>query len=451
MTRVPDFLIVGAMRAGTTSLTRYLATHPQIFMSAMKEVHFFDRQFDRGLQWYTEHFAPARPGHLAGESTPMYSYAPDAVKRMAETVPDARLIMLLRNPVDRAYSHYCHNIQRRRDDLDFLEAVLEEPLRLALPDGHRFAYIDRSRYASHLDRLLTEYPPSALHVELFEDLVRTPQRVFVRICEFLGVDATCAPPNLGTRTNPPLKIRSIWVRDRARHLPTPLRDLVTRVNTAQVANAPLDPSIRKAVWELVADDTVALRPLPAKLNPYRLPACNSRVVGVPCRATGGRASVTTATVTPTRLGQPPGPRGRDDDSGHDAAAAADGDTQVRLRAGGNRRWTAKYKLAVLAEYEQLDKAAKGALLRREGLYTSLISEWRKQRDRGALAALGPPRGRPPKTDHERDNQRLRGENERLRAELTTAQRVIQVQGELSALLGELATSSATPTLSEPTP
>jgi hypothetical protein len=95
----------------------------------------------------------------------------------------------------------------------------------------------------------------------------------------------------------------------------------------------------------------------------------------------------------------------------------------------------------LEEYEGLDKAGKGALLRREGLYTSLISAWRQQRDQGALQALAKPVGRPPADAPDRENARLRRENERLQAELDQARRVIEVQGKLSALLGQLATDS----------
>jgi len=113
-----------------------------------------------------------------------------------------------------------------------------------------------------------------------------------------------------------------------------------------------------------------------------------------------------------------------------------------------RSYTARYKLEILDEYEGLDRDAKGSLLRREGLYTSLISEWRKQRDRGALAALAARPGRQPLDPVERDNARLRRRVDRLEGELDTARRVIEVQGKLSALLGELATDSAQTTSGE---
>jgi transposase len=119
------------------------------------------------------------------------------------------------------------------------------------------------------------------------------------------------------------------------------------------------------------------------------------------------------------------------------------DPEVPERARGRRQYSARYKLAVLAEYERLDKAGKGALLRREGLYTSLISEWRKQRDKGALEALGQPRGRKPADASAKELERLRRDKERLERELAKTRRVIEVQGKLSALLDELAADSAT--------
>jgi transposase len=121
----------------------------------------------------------------------------------------------------------------------------------------------------------------------------------------------------------------------------------------------------------------------------------------------------------------------------------DPDPEVPERARGPRRYSARYKAQILEEYEGLDKAGKGALLRREGLYTSLISEWHKQRDRGALQALATPAGRPSADPRDQEVARLRRENQRLAGELAKARKVIEVQGKLSALLEQLATDSVT--------
>ena len=130
------------------------------------------------------------------------------------------------------------------------------------------------------------------------------------------------------------------------------------------------------------------------------------------------------------------------------SSPTDPDPEVPTRARPPRRYSAKYKARILAEYEGLSKGDKGALLRREGLYSSLISEWRRQRDRGALEALGKASGRPPADPLERECARLVRENERLEAELDRARKVIEVQGKLSALLEQLATDSATETRGE---
>ena len=122
--------------------------------------------------------------------------------------------------------------------------------------------------------------------------------------------------------------------------------------------------------------------------------------------------------------------------------STDPEPEVLERARPPRQSPAKYKAEILAEYERLDKAGKGALLRREGLYTSLISEWRKQRDRGALAELARPSGRPGADPKDAEIARLKRRAERAEAELDKARKVIEVQGKLSALLEQLATDSA---------
>jgi transposase-like protein len=125
------------------------------------------------------------------------------------------------------------------------------------------------------------------------------------------------------------------------------------------------------------------------------------------------------------------------------------DPEVPARAT-RRVYSARYKARIVAEYDRLDATGRGALLRREGLYTSHISKWRKLRDQGALVALAAAPGRPAADPREQELARLRRQTARLEAELAKARRVIEVQGELSALLEQLATGSETPTGGEPT-
>jgi transposase-like protein len=124
------------------------------------------------------------------------------------------------------------------------------------------------------------------------------------------------------------------------------------------------------------------------------------------------------------------------------------DPEVSERAS-RRTYSAQYKLRILAEYERRDRDGKGALLRREGLYSSLISEWRKQRDQGALQALAALPGRPPSDTRDQEVARLRRDNARLQSDLAKARKVIEVQGKLSALLEQLATGSAETSGGEP--
>jgi transposase len=124
------------------------------------------------------------------------------------------------------------------------------------------------------------------------------------------------------------------------------------------------------------------------------------------------------------------------------------DPQVEPHSTGPRRYSAAYKARILAEYDTLGKQGKGALLRREGLYSSLISAWREQRDRGAEQALAAQAGRPKADPRDKEIAKLQAENARLRQELGKARTVIDVQGKLSALLDQFATDSATTTNGE---
>lgn len=117
------------------------------------------------------------------------------------------------------------------------------------------------------------------------------------------------------------------------------------------------------------------------------------------------------------------------------------DPEVPERSSGRRQFSAKYKARILAEYEAVDRSARGALLRREGLYSSLISTWRQQRDQGAHEALGRPAGRQQSDPRDREIDRLKREVDRLAGELDKQRRVVEIQGKLSALLEQLATDS----------
>ena len=201
---LPTYLIVGTVRSGTTSLHRALRRHPDVFAPGEKELHFFDRQFDRGIGWYESLFADAPGTGPVGEATPNYVYDEHALERMAGVVPDARLVVLLRDPVERAYSQYWMQRSAHHETLDFADAVAAEPDRLATPDPNArayFSYVDRGRYVAQLRRLRSHYPAEQTLVVLYEDLRDRPEETFQGVCRFIGADPGAGPSGLDERAN----------------------------------------------------------------------------------------------------------------------------------------------------------------------------------------------------------------------------------------------------------
>jgi hypothetical protein len=198
---LPDFLIVGAQRGGTTSLYRYLADHPDVLDPLYKEIQFFSNKWDRGLGWYRAHFnQKRRPAQQNFEASPYYLYHPHAPRRVAATVPEARLIALLREPGQRAYSHYLMNVALGVESLSFEDALDAEEERLAgetermLADetyqsrNHRlYSYIDRGRFADQLERW-EGASSNPMLVVMSEDLYRSPESTFERVLDFLGLE-----------------------------------------------------------------------------------------------------------------------------------------------------------------------------------------------------------------------------------------------------------------------
>jgi hypothetical protein len=229
--RLPTFVVIGAMRSGTTSLTHWLRGHPDVHMAGQKEVHFFDLHFDQGVAWYRQQFAEAGKARAVGEATPAYMASGPAVTRMAATIPDALLVVLLRNPVDRAYSHYWHNRLLGKEQREFSEALADPG---AGPD-----YLGRGRYVDQLRRVTDHFARSSLHVMLHDDMVTAPAPTFAELCRFLGVDPTVQPGRVGTVVNAATAFRSLRVRRATRGWPKPVRNAVGRLNTRPFTYPPL--------------------------------------------------------------------------------------------------------------------------------------------------------------------------------------------------------------------
>lgn len=207
---LPDFLIIGAQKCGTTSLYEYLIRHPNIYSATTKEVGYFDRYYPRGLGWYRSHFplyvqkyyatAIRKEPFLTGEASTGYILNPYALKRISEVLPKAKLLLVLRDPVERAYSHYQHTFGDSKEPLPFELAIEKESDRLGeawkkmLEDENYYnfdialhAYLRTGIYYDQVKVLLNLFPKERLFVTTTEELGANIQRVLNQVFEFLEV------------------------------------------------------------------------------------------------------------------------------------------------------------------------------------------------------------------------------------------------------------------------
>lgn len=230
MSRLPEFVIIGAQRSGTTTLFRHLSEHPSIFMPEEKELHYFDRNFNRGVDWYRDRFAGAAPHQRTGEATPRYMSVPKAIDRMASVIPDALLVAILRDPVDRTYSQFWMERIRGRVHGTFEQYLGSQPDPLAA-----------SRYVDQLRYVCSRFPRNQLLVLLYEDLRDRPRDTYAQACAFIGVETDYAPASLGRAINRYVEFRSMRVRDWSKRLPKSvhlLSRVVDRLNTNTHASYP---------------------------------------------------------------------------------------------------------------------------------------------------------------------------------------------------------------------
>lgn len=208
----PHFLIIGTQKGGTSSLYSALTQHPQILRAARKEVHFFDQHYSRGQTWYTRQFPTCTAEQITGEASPFYMAHPLAAQRIAEHCPSVKLLVLLRNPADRAISHYHQEFRRQHDPLSLQEALIAEEKRTqadwqALADGkllthsaaQRFSYRERGHYAQQLQPFLQRFPREQIAIYSSEQFFQEPFAVLAPLYRFLGVDPSFQPPDLFPR------------------------------------------------------------------------------------------------------------------------------------------------------------------------------------------------------------------------------------------------------------
>jgi len=184
----PDFLGVGTQKGGTSSLYHLLKAHPGIYLPAEKEIHYFTMHYSRGPRWYATHFQAAQRGQCRGEITPFYLFHPDAPQRIHAFHRRMRLIVLLRDPVERALSHYFHARRHGFESLGLEEALSAEQQRLASGDPfhlQKHSYLSRSDYLPQLLRYEQLFPAAQLLILRSEDLFMDPEAVWDRLQGFL--------------------------------------------------------------------------------------------------------------------------------------------------------------------------------------------------------------------------------------------------------------------------
>lgn len=184
---LPDFLAIGAQRCGTTQLHAVLAAHPEIYVPRRrKEVHYFDRHFDRGADWYQAFFpepAEASSYRAVGEVTPDYIFDPKAPARIADLVPDCRFLVSLRHPVRRTYSAYLHHLRAFNEKRPFEQFVAEQEDATA-----------RGFYTGQLERFFGSFPRERFLILIFEEWIAEPQANLARVADFLGLSRSWNDP-----------------------------------------------------------------------------------------------------------------------------------------------------------------------------------------------------------------------------------------------------------------
>lgn len=210
---LPDFIIIGAQRCGTTFLYRFLTKHPHVEPALRKEIHYFDFKFEKGVNWYRAQF-PTLPykyyanwirkrDFVTGEASPYYLFHPDVPRRVSAIVPQTKLIVLLRNPIDRAYSHYHHTVRLKAQTLSFEEAIeiemqekrsrgelvrMRKDMKNVYISGHLCTtYLSRGFYYDQLKDWARFFDKAQILILQSEKLFGTPPEIFEQVLDFLDL------------------------------------------------------------------------------------------------------------------------------------------------------------------------------------------------------------------------------------------------------------------------
>ena len=283
---MPNFLIIGAAKAGTTALHTYLQQHPQIYMTPDKETNFFAFEGEKlnfqgigdeainqfsiiDLATYQQLFADVKDEMAIGEACPLYLYATQSVQKIASSLPEARLIVILRNPVDRAYANYLHLIRDDREpEKDFAQALEAEPQRIQNNWEWFWHYVQLGYYGQQLKRYYDEFDASQIRVYLYEDLVQRSPWLIEDLFNFLQVDPNFIP-DTSIRPN-----KSGVPKNSALHQlltkPNPIKSLLKplfpaklrqKIQHNNLETPKLSPEVRQSLMKLYREDILVCQDL----------------------------------------------------------------------------------------------------------------------------------------------------------------------------------------------
>ncbi len=204
--KLPDFIIIGAQKGGTTSLFYYLNQHPELALARRKEVYFFNLNYEKGINWYKSFFPFRSNKKISGEATPSYLFYPKTAKRIKSALPDVKLIVLLRNPIDRAYSGYAMGLKRNTEQNTFEVAIEQELAALEKHNDpnnysherHNQFYLERGKYYSQLRPWLEEFKREQFLFIKSENFFHDPKNELEKVYEFLEI-STIFPDDLSQR------------------------------------------------------------------------------------------------------------------------------------------------------------------------------------------------------------------------------------------------------------
>lgn len=237
---VPNFLHIGVGKGGSTWVHEALSTHPEAYLSEAKDLYFFTRFYDRGMDWYAHQFESAPPhAKVIGEVCPEYLWHPEAAVRIRDSLgPGTRVMATLRDPVTRAYSAYLYDSKNGMTGMTFAEALDSSP-----------RIVDQARYRTHLERYLKTLGPEALHVTVFDDLKADPQAFLDDATDWLGLSRHTLPPESLAAQLPASRARSAFLARRAKSS----AEWVRRHNGAGlVGRIKRSPWVQNALYEPLA-------------------------------------------------------------------------------------------------------------------------------------------------------------------------------------------------------